>query len=179
MKEMIRKLLVAIKKNPQAFPLAAHTVAFCIFSLNLTIISNTTAKVYGPNMGLSAFAAMLCGILAYVCLFSAYPKRKKPNIPMILMILVLYAVTVVADTNYMNGIYSALYREVNPIKIDAKNFYIYQAYYIIQYHIIAVAVSAVLVVTEPIYAKLLKKIRTSIDVEGNGDLGSIELSEDE
>ena len=70
MKEMIRKFLVSLKKNPQVIPLLAHTVAFGIFSLNLTDISNTTAKIYGAHMGLCSFATMLFSILAYVCMFS-------------------------------------------------------------------------------------------------------------
>ena len=90
MKEIIRKFLVSLKKNPQVIPLLAHTVAFGIFSLNLTAISNTTAKIYGPNMGLCSFVTMLLSILVYVCLFSAYPKRQKPNWIMIAMILVMY-----------------------------------------------------------------------------------------
>ena len=179
MKEMIRKFLVALKKNPQVIPLLAHTIAFCIFSLNLTSISNTTAKVYGNHMGLCAFISMLFSILIYVCLFSAYPKRKKPNVIMIAMILVMYAVVIFADVYYYGRIQAAVSREVSPIQITKSTFYILQAKYVMIEHIIAVAVTAVLVVLEPVYAKLLKKINTSIEVEDNGNLGAIELSDEE
>ncbi len=178
-KEAFRKFLVALKKNPQAIPLVVHTIAFCIYSLNLTAISDTTAKIYGANMGLCSFVAMLASILVYVCLFSAYPKRQKPNIPMIALIMVLYAVIIVADIMYLGRINEALTRAENTIQITDVTIYIWEAYFILQYHIAAVAVSAVLVVTEPLYAKLIKKIKTSIDVEGNGDLGAIELSAEE
>jgi hypothetical protein len=40
-------------------------------------------------------------------------------------------------------------------------------------------VAAVLIVTEPFYAKLLKKINTSVEIEDNGDFGAIELSDEE
>ena len=178
-KEAFRKFLVALKKNPQVIPLLAHTVAFCIFSLNLTAISNTTAKIYGANMGLCAFVSMLFSILAYVCLFSAYPKRKKPNVMMIALILVLYAAIIYADFYYYGRINAALTRENSPIQITQATFYILQAQYIMVEHIIAVAVSAVFVVLEPVFAKLLKKINTSIDVEDNGSLGAIDLSDEE
>jgi hypothetical protein len=46
-------------------------------------------------------------------------------------------------------------------------------------HITSTIISAVLIVTEPIYAKLLKKINTSVEVEDNGNLGAIELSNEE
>ena len=179
MKEFIRKFLVALKKNPQVIPLLAHTVAFCIFSLNLTAISDTTAKIYGPHMGLCAFISMLFSILAYVCLFSAYPKRQKPNVPMIALILVLYVAVIFADYMYYGRIIAATTRTESPIQITQATFYILEAQYVMIQHIIAVVVSAVLVVTEPVYAKLLKKIKTSIEVEGNGSLGAIELSDEE
>ena len=115
MKEMIRKFLVSLKKNPQVIPLLAHTVAFGIYSLNLTVVSNTTAKIYGPHMGLCSFVTMLLSILAYVCMFSAYPKRKKPNWIMIAMILIMYGITIFCDNFYSDRIFAAVKRPENPI----------------------------------------------------------------
>ena len=179
MKEMIRKFLVSLKKNPQVIPLLAHTVAFCIFSLNLTAISNTTAKIYGPHMGLCSFVTMLLSILAYVCMFSAYPKRKKPNWIMIAMILVMYGIIIFCDNFYADRIWAAVKRPENPIQITEATMYINDAFKLMSTHITSVIVSAVLVVTEPLYAKLLKKINTSVEIEDNGDLGAIELSDEE
>ncbi len=179
MKEMIRKFLVSLKKNPQVIPLLAHTVAFCIFSLNLTDISNTTAKVYGAHMGLCSFVAMLLSILCYVCLFSAYPKRKKPNWIMIAMVLVMYGIIIFADNFYAERIWAAVKRPENPIAITENTMYINDAYKLMSTHIISLIVSAVLIVIEPVYAKLLKKINTSIEVEDNGKLGAIDLSDEE
>lgn len=179
MKEMIRKFLVSLKKNPQVIPLLAHTVAFGIYSLNLTAVSNTTAKIYGPHMGLCSFVTMLLSILAYVCMFSAYPKRKKPNWIMIAMILIMYGIIIFCDNFYSDRIWAAVKRPENPIEITEATMYINDAFKLMSTHIISVIVSAVLVVAEPIYAKLLKKINTSIEIEDNGDLGAIELSDEE
>ena len=179
MKEMIRKFLDSLKKNPQVIPLLAHTVAFCIYSLNLTAVSDTTAKIYGPHMGLCSFVTMLLSILAYVCMFSAYPKRKKPNWIMIAMILVMYAIIIFADNFYSDRIWTAVKRPENPIEITESTQYILDAFNLMSTHITTTIVSAVLIVTEPLYAKLLKKINTSIEVEDNGDLGAIELSDEE
>ena len=179
MKEIIRKFLVSLKKNPQVIPLLAHTVAFGIFQLNLTAVSNTTAKIYGPNMGLCSFATMLLSILVYVCLFSAYPKRQKPNWIMIGMILVMYVIIIFSDNFYANRILAAVKRPENPIVITDATMYINDAYILMSTHITATIVSAVLIVAEPIYAKLLKKINTSIEVEDNGNLGAIDLSSED
>ena len=179
MKEMIRKFLVSLKKNPQVIPLLAHTVAFCIFSLNLTAVSNTTAKIYGPHMGLCSFVTMLFSILAYVCLFSAYPKRKKPNWIMIVLILAMYGAIIFCDSFYADRIWAAVKRPENPIAITEATSYILDAYNLMSTHITATIISAVLIVTEPLFAKLLKKINTSVEIEDNGNLGAIELSDEE
>ena len=51
--EFLRKKLVSLKRKPQVIALAVLAVAFVYYSLNLTKISNTTAKIQGPGMGLS------------------------------------------------------------------------------------------------------------------------------
>ena len=178
-KERIRKVLVSLKRNPQFIPLLALTVAFLFFSLNLTAISNTTAKIYGKHMGLCAFIVMLLSMLSYVCMFSAYPKRQKPNIPMIALMLVMYVIVIIADYIYGIRITEALTRPENPIVVTQATFYILQAQYIVNTHIILVVVTMVCVVLEPVFAKLLKKINTSIDVEDNGELENIDISDED
>ena len=51
-KESVRRFLVSLKKNPQFIPLAGLCVAFLEYSLNLTEISNTTAKIQGLNINI-------------------------------------------------------------------------------------------------------------------------------
>ena len=51
LKERVRKFFVALKKNPQAIPLVALCITFVQYSMNLTSISDTTAKIQGANMG--------------------------------------------------------------------------------------------------------------------------------
>lgn len=178
-KEKIRKFLVALKKNPQVIPLLALTVSFVIFSFNLTDISNTTAKIYGPHMGLCAFVSMLLSILSYVCMFSAFPKRKKPNWLMVALLFVMYTIVIIADVCYYNSINNALTRPENPIVVTKSTFYILNAQYIMTVHITTVAITMVTVALEPVIAKLLKKIKTSIDVEDNGELGAIDIGDEE
>ncbi len=176
LKEKVRKFFVALKKNPQYIPIASLSVAFLHYSLNLTHISDTTAKLQGPNMGLSAFITMLFLILSFVCMVSAFPKRQKPKISMIIIMMILYASVIISDIHYMNCISNALYRPVDPIKPTE---YIFTAYNTVLINIILVAVTILCVLLEPVYAKLIKKINTSIEVEDSGDIGSIDISDED
>ena len=178
-KEKIRKLLVSLKKNPQIIPLIALTVSFIIFSFNLTSISNTTATIYGKHMGLCAFISMLLSILSYVCMFNAFPKRKKPNWIMVALLMVMYAIVIIADVYYIGRIDYAITRPENPIVVTVETAYILYARYYLQMHIIAIAITMGCVVLEPVFAKLLKKINTSIDVEDNGEIEAVDISDED
>ena len=70
----------------------------------------------------------------------------------------------------------SLHRPDNPIVIDKQTVYIAQAYNVLHDHIIIECVGIALTVLMPVYTKLLRKINTSIVVEGNGDLGEIDIS---
>ena len=59
-----------------------------------------------------------------------------------------------------------------------KNYYVYNAYKMLQLHIGFVAATIALVALLPVYSKLLKKIKTSIDVAGNEGMGEIEIAND-
>lgn len=178
LKERVRKFFVALKKNPQAVPLVALCVTFLEYSLNLTNISNTTAKIQGPNMGLSAFVTMLFMILSFVCMLNAFPKRKKPSIPMIAIMMVLYAVIIVTDIHYLNCIIVSLEKSGSSFNA-AVIAYILSAYDTVFLHIILIGVTLVLVLLEPVIAKLVRKINTSIEVEDSGDIEVIEISDEE
>ena len=178
LRERVRKFFVALKKNPQAVPLAALCVAFLEYSLNLTDISNTTAKIYGPNMGLCAFVTMLFMILSFVCMLNAFPKRQKPKIPMIIVMMVLYGVTIFTDIHYLNCINEGLAKAGNSLNDTAREF-IFSAYRTVSVHIVLVIVTILFVLLEPVFAMLFKKINTSIEVEGSGDIENIDIAEEE
>jgi len=178
-REFIRKILVSVKKNPQMLPLLALTVSFMVYSLNLTSISNTTAKIYGAHMGLCSFVTMLFSMLTYVCMFSAYPKRKKPNWLLIALMLVMYCAIIFADVFYLGRINAAVTRAESPIQITQATAYILIAKNVLTTHIVTTIITMVTVVIEPFYAKLVKKINTSVEVEDNGELGEIDLSDEE
>lgn len=178
LKERVRKFFVALKKNPQAIPLVALCITFVQYSMNLTSISDTTAKIQGANMGLAAFVSMLFMILSFVCMLNAFPKRQKPKIAMMALMVVLYATVIFADIHYIGRIDNALNNPANSFN-EAVLEYINTAKSTLSIHVILVGITTVLMLLEPVLAKLLKKINTSIDVEGSGDIGTIEIADEE
>ena len=160
LKEAVRRFFVFLKKKPDIIPIAALTVSFLIYSLNLTSVSNTTAKIYGAHMGLCSFVSMLFMILSFVCLLGAYPKRQKPKWIMIALATVMYLAVIGADILYYLRIETALTRAENPIAITVDTMYIWEAQNLMVVHVVSVAVVIVCMYLEPVFAKLLKKIKT-------------------
>lgn len=111
-----RKAIIAVKRKPSLIPLLVLAGAFVYYSLNLTTISNTTYNVNYPTMGLTGFAMMLLSALMLVCVLNAFPRRKKANIPMLVLTFVMIAVVIFSGVVYidriddkLNNTYSAEY----------------------------------------------------------------------
>ena len=175
-KEKIRKMLVSLKRKPQTIPGLVIAGAFLLYSLNLTDISNTTSRIQGPGMGLCGFCTMLLSILSFVCFLNAFPYRKKVNIPMLLLMFVMFGIIIYCDYHYIGRIVAAINKPGSGIKVTD---YIQNAYSMLNTHMIVIGIAAILIVLLPVYKWLLKKINTSIDVEENDSMEELELSEEE
>lgn len=176
MKEIWRKFMVSLKRRPQMIPLAVLVVGFLFYSMNLMYISDTTARIQGPGMGLAGFATMLFSMLSFVCFLNAFPYRKKPVMPMVILMFAMLAIVIFADAYYINTIWTAITRPDNPIKVTAETSYIAFAEYYLRIHIAILAVGAALTLLLPVYSKWLRKIKTSIDVIDNGEMEAIDIS---
>ena len=176
-KEIIRKFLVNLKRNPSLIPLAMALFAFIFYSFNLTDVSDTTAKIQGTGMGLAQFSIMLFSLLSLVCMLNAFPRRQKPNIPMIVLMYAMFGIIAFCDFHYTNMIMKALTRAESPIVLDVGTAYIAAAYNMLNTHMILIGICAVLVALLPVYSKLLKKINTSVNLEYTSDMAAIEISE--
>lgn len=179
LKERARKFMVTLKRNPQYIPFAMLIVSFVVLSFNLTKISNTTATMNKTGMGLCAFISMLLSILSMVCMLNAFPKRKKPNVAVIVLMLILFAIIIAADAIYSVKVVNGITTDPDAIKITIKNYFIVEAQNAMVVHIITVAITALCVVLEPLYAKLLMKVNTSIEVEDNGEISEIDISDED
>ena len=178
-KEIIRKFMVSLKRSPQNIPLVALVAAFFIYSLNLSFIANTTARINGANMGQCEFVAMLFSILAFVVFLRTFPRRQKTKKVMLGVLLAMLALLVFVDAVYMMRIVEATTRSENTIIIDEASSYISVAYTIVSLHVIFIAATAVLLILLPLYSKAIKKINTSIDVEGNENMAAIDIEDNE
>ena len=176
-KESIRKAIVSLKRNPSIIPLVMLFLAFLYYSLNLTNMSDTTAKIQGMGMGLSQFCIMLFSLLSLVCMLNAFPRRQKPNYLMIGLMFAMFAIIIYCDIHYNNAVMAALNRPENPIVLSMETAYIANAYNMLSNHMIMIIISAALVVLLPVYSRLLRKINTSVEVEGNDSMEAIELND--
>ncbi len=174
-KEFFRKLLVSLKRKPHMIALLTLTVAFVYYSFNLTNVSDTTAKIQGTGMGLSAFVTMLFSVLSLVCCLNAFPRRKPINIPMLVLMVAMLGAVVFCDVYYGNRILDAINRSNNPIATTGENGYISAVQSMLKVHMGIVTAGGLLAVLLPVYAPLIRKINTSVEVASNEGMGEIEL----
>lgn len=172
--ETKRKFIVSLKKRPHNIPLCMMVIAFVVYSFNLTKISNTTAVINRPFMGLCEFVIMLFSILAFVCFLNAFPKRQKPILPMVILLYLMQACIVGADVLYLTRINEGM----KVIEITAARQFIPQAKSMLTLHIVLVIISIALIALIPVIGKALSKIDTSIKLSDNEDV-VLELADDD
>lgn len=174
--ETLRKFIVSLKRKPQNIAMAALVVSFLVYSLNLTSISNTTAKIQGTGMGFTGFCTMLFSILSFVCFLNAFPYRKKANVPMLVLMFGMFAIVAGCDWYYLGAIARAITRAESPISpVDFP--YVAKAQVMLHWHMVLLGVTTLLVITLPVYRKALRKIKTSVEVEDNGRLDAIDITD--
>ncbi len=156
--------------------LAVLAASFVYYSFNLTQISNTTAKIYGNGMGLAEFVTMLMSMLGLLCFLNAFPHRKKTNIPMLVLTFLMLGIVFFCDIYYGNRITDALTRAENPIVLDSTNTYIANALRVLRVHRVLLVIAAALTALLPVYRTLIKRINTSVEVEANEDMATIDIS---
>lgn len=171
-KEFFRKRIVALKHKPQTIPLIMLVITFLYYSLHLTTISDTTAKINIAPMGLCEFVIMLLSMLSLLCFNNSFPHRKPVNKPMLILMFIMLGIIIGADVTYISLINQGLAKNPN---IVAGNIYIRYAAYYLQIHIILMCVSIALVALLPVYSKLIRKIKTSVEV-ASGEMGELELT---
>lgn len=178
-KEFVRKFFVSLKRSPSSIPLVATVVAFLFYSLNLASISNTTVKINTNNMGQCEFVGMLLSILSMVVFLRCFPKRQKPKYIMVGIYFVMLAAMIFVDVVYLSRINRAISDPESPFDPTGADKFITTAQSVVTVHIIILIVCAALTALLPIYSKLIRKINTSIEVEGNEDMAAIDLTGDE
>ena len=175
-REFYRKRLVALKRKPQLIAMLVLVAAYVYYSLNLSQIANTTALINGPHMGLAEFSTMLFSALALVTFLNSFPHRKKTNVPMLVLTFLMIGVLIYCDYYYGSRITVALTREESPISPTGKNAFVSVAQGVIRVHMVLVIIGTALLALLPVYAPLIRKINTNVDVAGNSDMAAIDIS---
>jgi hypothetical protein len=111
-------------------------------------------------------------------MLNAFPKRRKPVWAMVALILLLFAVIIAVDVIYLVKLVNGVTTDQDAIKITMKNYFIVEAQYALIAHIVMIALTTLTVIFEPVIAKLLRRINTSIDVDDNGMIDAIDISEE-
>lgn len=179
MKEKFRKFLVSLKRKPHMIPLVALVIAFLIYSLKLTVISNTTARIQGPGMGLCGFVTMLFSMLGLVSFGRSFPHRKPVNKLMLALTFALFGAVILADVRYIGAVTAAITRETDPIEVTAATSYIPASVDMLRTHIVALGIGLGLTALLPVYRPLIRKINTNIAVEENQEMGALDLTGDD
>ena len=175
MKEKCRKFLVSLKRKPHMIPLVVLVIAFLVYSLRLTVISNTTARIQGSGMGLCGFITMLFSMLGLVSFGRSFPHRKPVNKLMPILTFALFAAVIFADTKYIAAVNYAITREVDPIEVTSATSYITESVSMLRTHIAVLGIGLGLTALLPVYAPMIKRINTNIAVEENQQMGALEL----
>ncbi len=175
-REFCRKRIVSLKRKPHIIALGVMLIAFVYYSLNLTVISHTTTVINGPGMGLAGFSTMLFSTLSLVCFLNAFPHRKKVNVPMLVLMLLLVCAVLYCDIYYRGCIITAITREQNRIDPTGVNSFIASSSRMLIIHMVILCAGMVLVALLPAYTPLIRKLNTSIQVEGNDSMETIDIS---
>ena len=89
---------------------------------------------------------------------------------------ILLGAILFCDLYYGGRITAAVTRAENPIDPTGNNLYISQAQSMLRVHMILVIAGAALTALLPLYAPLIRKINTSVEVAANEEMGTIDIS---
>ena len=107
---------------------------------------------------------------------NAFPHRKKVNIPMLALMIIMTCLLIYCDIYYGNRITIAITREENRIDPTGRNIFVAQTLSMLNVHKIILIVGMALVALLPVYTPMLKKINTNVNIEGNNNMTAIDIS---
>lgn len=168
-KEWFRKQIVSLKRSPQRIPLLFIVIVSIIWLFWLFTFSRTASRFSEINFaGLSIFINTLLSILIIFLFLNAFPKRKKPNIVMLVLVFVFMAAMIGMDVLYYTQVYKFIYIDggVNEAGLASAPYALTSLTYSIV-HMVLEGVCIVVLALYPVYKKLLLKINTSKEVAGN------------
>lgn len=183
LKEWCRKRIVALKVKPQTIPLIVMVITTVYFMLILFSVSKAVqfaaTDSHTAATGICTFITTLLSLLYIVSFLNSFPKRKKPNIFFIVLVGVMIAGQLACDLVYyfqMDACIESITNKGSDMDVACRAA---QPYII--GHIVLLALSAVVFALLPVYAKLIRKIDTSVKLESATEhmQGEIDIEEDD
>lgn len=185
-KEWFRKKMVAIKRKPQNIGFVFLFIVTVFNLLSLAIYSELIVY-YGEEIewvGLMVFVNTLLSILVLVAYLNSFPKLKPinskvvvtmeesgvkmhVNIMMLAVTLAMIIIMIVCEVFYfilMKEGYQVNYIDNNANIPEATKLF-ESSFTLTITHIILLGISLVLILTMPLYRKLIMKVDTSIKLE--------------
>ena len=101
------------------------------------------------------------------------------DVPMLVLMFVMFGIIIFADAYYISVIFAAISRPDNPIVVTTSTSYIAYAEWYLEIHITILCIAMVLIALLPVYSKMLRRVKTSIEVGDNGSMGAIDISGEE
>lgn len=182
LKEWWRKRIVALKVKPQTIPLIVMVITTIYFMLVLFPVSRAVNEASTDKntfaTGICTFITTLLSLLYLVSFLNAFPKRKKPNIFFIVLVGAMIAGMLACDLVYyiqMDACIKGITNQGSDMDVACRAA---QPYII--GHIVLLGISAIVFALLPVYAKLIRKIDTSVKLESSTEnmSGKIDIQED-
>lgn len=174
-KEWLRKKIVALKRNPQRIPLIWQAIVSFFFLIVLNTFSKSAFNMSVAWTGLLLFVNTLISILILALFLNAFPKRKPANKIFIGLLFVFIAGIITCDI-----LYYVMINEQVPTLAESflQQFPVRQSLTLAIVHIVLEGISALLLATLPLYAKLIRMINTRKEVNSTELKEEIDTSEE-
>ncbi len=165
-KEWLRKFTVKLKHKTHMIPLVIVLISSLVYLCSLNTLSIALNDIQGiDSAGICMFVNTLVSILVLLVFLNAFPKRKKPNIVMLVGVFVLLGLLLALDLVFY-------FKVVNFAEMSAKKVFMTLDEYYAEHpmiipalnkvilHVIFVGISILALAFLPLYKMGINKINT-------------------
>ena len=161
LKEWWRKQIVTLKRRPSRIAFLFVIVTSLIYILSLASFSQAIlgCMLVTDWPGICCFGSTLFSILIFVAYMNSFPKRKKPNVFMIVLVGVFLALMFFFDIMFYIEIRGYMGNQAS-----VEDYY-YTTETTLLVHMLFLIITAIVMATMPLYKKLILRINTRKDIE--------------
>lgn len=172
LKEWFRKLIVKLKRKTQLIPLVLTVITSFVFLCMIGTFSQLIQVNSGiSSLGICMFVSTLASILVLPLFLNAFPKNKKPVIPFIVAVFLVFALIIAMDVIFLVNMQTFF----NEHQVESRAFYDESQTSLIV-HIVLVGICVLAFAFLPLYKKAINKINTKKVVSSNDFSDEIDTS---